>query len=280
MSDGTEIVVGTGLGASLLGDGKSTFVPVLRDDMLPEQRQEVIRDTLVNSLDVPDRLGVMQGELLYEVSKNGYWKEWTYEDDLSGEIKKYDSFEDYTERELEMKGRKAAYLISIYEKFVVQLGIPQETLRGLQWSKAKELVPVIDEDNWNDLLSKLPHMTMKEVKAMVKKLKGVTSGHRESSSEPDEKMLRKSFSLTAEQAENLESALKVASALTASDKDGNNIDLICTDFIAGAAGTGGLEGVLDKIDVIKASLERAFGVTIKIEEIDAERFEKLAEVTA
>jgi len=269
---GTELVKITGVSSEVLGsEAGGTFLPQLSEDMPLDQRKEVIRTSMKKAILVDDRLGLVQGELLYEVAKNGYWKEWTFTDASTGEIRNFKTFDEYVEVELDMKRRKAFYLISIYEKFVVELSLPVEILQSLEWSKAKELIPVINAENWTELLDRIKDMSVKQVIEMAAELKGAKAGTR-ADKEPTTTVTL-SFKLHPEQAENVTNALKVAETMTGSDKPGNQLDLICTDFVAGAVGAG-LEGALGKLDVVIANVERAFGVKLEVKEVDAARFAK------
>lgn len=59
-------------------------------------------------------------------------------------------FQQYIEQELGVKYRKARYLISIYECFS-KLGLDEQRLSAMGWSKAKELVRVVNKDNFDAL---------------------------------------------------------------------------------------------------------------------------------
>jgi len=269
-----EPVVTSGIGAEVVQTGLA-HIPQISSDMTIEDRRDGIRTALKEAVQLPDRLDIMAGELLYEVKENEYWKAWVIEDPDTGEKRPYASFDEYSETELGIKKRKAYYLCSVYEKFVVELGLDREVLKDLEWSKAKELVPVINADNWTELLDKLKSMTFNQVKEMVREMQGKTpKGDGDAGGKDDFKKL--SFLLTDEQLENWNNAFGIAKTMTGSDKPGNCLDLICMDFVAGAADTG-MEGALSKLDENIKHLERAFGVKLDIKEVDSERYAGLAE---
>ncbi len=60
-------------------------------------------------------------------------------------------FEDYIEKELGVKYRKARYLINIYDYFTA-LGIDETKLGQMGWSKAKELVGKATKENFDELV--------------------------------------------------------------------------------------------------------------------------------
>jgi len=159
---------------------------------------------------------------------------------------------------------------------VVELDLPTEVLRDLEWSKAAELTKVINAENADELLSKIGSMSVKEVKDLVRAMQGKTPTTASVSKEKDDDKVNITFKCSPEQAENVKAALELAESMTGSEVPANNIDLICTDFIAGAAG-GGLQGAFSRLDVAVQSLERAFGVKLEVKDHDKERYEKLKE---
>ncbi len=247
---------------------ESTFVPALKKGLTVAQRKDAVRNVLQTSNTMSDRLPLINGEMLYEVHEGRYWDAWTYRED--GKDHEYANFDDYVERELDMKRRKAYYLLDIYKKFVVELKLPVEILRDLSWTKSKEIVKVIDEKNWKTLIPKLHTMTTNEVRDMVKTMQG-KGGAKTAAEEKFDRMI---FALAPDQHNNVQDALRVAQSLTGSQQAGNNLDMIAIDFIAGKIGEGA-EGALGKLDIIIKSIERAFSCTLKVEQVDEEKYAKL-----
>jgi hypothetical protein len=265
-----EPVKTSGVGSALWDNTFS--VPALKSDMPLEQRKQVIRETVKKTINVDDRLGLVQGELLYEVKKNDYWKEWTFDD--KGEPRNYKNFDEYIERELDMNRRKAYYLIDIYETFIVKLALPTSVLSDLEWSKAKELTKIIDKDNWPKLIDRIKTMSVSEVKEMAKELKGIKTSTGTRATSEESTSVRIPFVLAPDQAENVQEALKLAQSLSGSDKAGNNLDLICSEFITSAAGTSGLDGVVSRLDYHIANLKRVYGVDLEIKSVDSSKLGK------
>jgi cell division septum initiation protein DivIVA len=58
----------------------------------------------------------------------------------------YESFQDYTEHELDIKGRKAFFLVQI-AKTVKKLNIPWEDIKEVGWRKTAAISPVLTYDN-------------------------------------------------------------------------------------------------------------------------------------
>lgn len=278
-----ELVLAEGVGLDLWESSKESFLPQLKKEMSLAERKKTIRDCMKEAVQIDDKLNLVAGELLWEASKNGYWKEWEFTDD-KGETRPYASFEEYTENELNMKRRKAFYLIKIYDKFIVELKLSSEELAGLQWSKAREIADVITPDNYKEVIERVSTMPVTAVKDYVKELKGKkpiegdTTGVTEGGGKEPEETVKLNFKLYPEQAENVKNALSIAETMTGSEKPGNQLDLICSEFVAGAVGMG-LEGALAKLELVVKNVERAFGVKLSIEDIDSERYSKMDETS-
>lgn len=250
--------------------------PDLDTKLSPVERADMCRDVLKKTLEIPYKLEVLQGELLYEVTQNKYWRVWnkTFAD---GTSRPYESFDEYVEKELGFRRRKAYDLIDIYKTFIVELGISSEQLKSISWSKARLVTKVVDSHNADEVLKKIENMTVLEIRGMVSVMKETGTSAIKTPTEMDS-LVRVTFQLAPEQAENLAHALEVASTISGSEKPSHNMDLICTDFLSSSF-VGGIEGSLAKLDAIKSSVERAFGVRLEVKEMDTSRFERLNDVT-
>lgn len=254
--------------STMLEESASTFIPSLRADLNAEERKTEIREIAKDAIQVDDRLNLVLGEILHEVSETGYWKDW-----INPETDKFfTTFEEYCETELDLRKSKAYYLKAIYHLFVVELALPLKVLRSLYWSSAKELRHVITKENALDLLDKISDMSVTEVKAMVKAMLApppLIEGEESEATGKDldeEPSVRVSFKFTSSQAENVRNALKVASEMSESSVSSHNLDLICTDFLAGAQG----QTAADRLSVLIASIERTFGVKLEVVSDDDE----------
>jgi len=270
-----ELILARGVGMDIWRDTASTFVPILKADMPLEQRREAVRQVIDQSQQIDDRLNLVAGEMLYEVSVNEYWRGWEFVD-ADGNEREYKNFEEYCVEEANMQKRKAYYLISIYRVFCVDLEIPVDVLRDLEWAKAKELAkgktPVINQDNWEELLEKIKGMSVRQVKEMVKAMRGG-----DTAPSPDrEKFNRLTFNVNDEQLKVVNDALELAGTMSDSDKPGWLLELICADFAASSAGVGKEAGLI-KLDIAKRNLERAFGVKLDIVDVDSERYAGVGE---
>lgn len=270
-----ELIKVSGVASELLAGGLG--ISPISPDLPIEQRRDAIRQSLKEVGAAGEKLGLVEGELLFEVSKNGYWKDYEFTDE-KGEKRKFASFEEYTQTELGMNRRKAFYLIDIYETYVVKLSLPKEVLGDLEWTKARELTKVITAENWSELLDKAKGMTVVQIQEMVKGMKSGTGTAADDGTAPSadagDEMVKVAFKLAPAQHENVMAALALAESMTKSDKKGHNLDLICSDFVASAAGMGA-EGALTKLDLLIKNIERTFGVKLTLSEVDPEKFKDL-----
>ena len=91
----TELVVMDGRSFEVLAaTGDSVFTNALTVGMDPEERKEKVREVLQKAEQFADRLNLVQGELLYEVTNNQYWKDWKFEDKKE-ETRAFTDFKEY-----------------------------------------------------------------------------------------------------------------------------------------------------------------------------------------
>ena len=265
-SESSELVTVEGVTLDIWKDSDSTFVPALKKDMPLADRREAVRHVTQQVTHMKDRLHAVMGEMLYEISVNKYWRDWDYR-----------SFEEYLESECEVSRRTAFYYISVYRTFVIELGIPADEMRELEWSKAKEIVNLVDKDNWKEVIDLVATMSVSEVKDYVSTTRTPdTSKPAKITDEDDPVSKRMSFRLADSQYENIERALEIAKSMSGSDKSGNQLDLICTTFISEAPGVG-VESSIITLDQCIKSLERTFAVKLELKDVDADRYASVSE---
>lgn len=101
----------------------------------PDDRSEIVLNTLseLSKRVVNDFCEI--AELLHEAWEYQYHK-----------TRGYDSFQDYTEAELDIKGRKSFFLVQI-AKTVKKLNIPWDDIKGVGWRKTAVIAPVLNSEN-------------------------------------------------------------------------------------------------------------------------------------
>jgi hypothetical protein len=177
---------------------------------------------------------------LNEVYQGSYYIPWGYS-----------SWKEYVESELQFALRKAQYLVSIQDWFGKMKPEVKAWVQGLGWTKAKELIGIVTDDNAADWKARLEGLTYAEMVAELKGGKGgdetPIDGQAERPTAP-EKPGKKAFALFPEQATNVEAALAKAKSLANTDKEGHALDLICSDFLATNAADDDLFGVLRRLE--------------------------------
>jgi hypothetical protein len=171
-----------------------------------------------------DERFVELGQYLCEVRAKQYWR-----------FENLKSFDEFLEKRFPESRRKAYYLLAIHEHLT---RIPKRQLREVGWTKARELVKVARRDGtefdcapWVHKAKELPKEEFK--REVERYLTGKET-------EPWEIIY---FKLYKSQLAVVERALEIAALMLGSNKSrGYSLEMICADFLAGAAlETGGSE---------------------------------------
>ena len=152
----------------------------------------------------------------------------------------YKSFAEYSEQELGVSSRKAYYLRRIWYTLNIELELEdsvRKRLIALGWAKVREISRVLSAMNaerWATLGETSNYSELEAaIKNYVNEHHGSAKEARESEEGPVEaKVNFERFALVDEQNENVQKALDAAHKLSGSDVKSNNLDLICTDFLA------------------------------------------------
>lgn len=196
-----------------------------------------VRKKVLSLTKTVDESYVEMSRLLFKVHAGSYWSDWGHE-----------SFEDYVKEELGFEERKAKYLVAIWKRLRVDLNVSRKKLERLGWTKAKEILRVVDEKNIDDWLDKAYSMKVSELQKAVKKRLGKKGA--------DEDFHTVNFKLSTEQYENVEEAIEQAKIEADTDKRGHAFDVICTEWKAGKLKP------TEKLPWILKQIERVFGVKL------------------
>ena len=164
------------------------------------------------------------GEYLCEVRAKQYWR-----------LENLNSFDEFLEKRFADSRRKAYYLMTIHEHLT---RVPKPQLREMGWTKARELVKVARKDGaefasctWVHKAKELPR---EEFKREVE---------RHLTGKETEAWEIIYFKLYKSQLPVVERALEIAALMLGSDKSrGYCLEMICADFLAGAALEPGAAG--------------------------------------
>ena len=189
-------------------------------------------------------------ELLWEVFDKNHYLKWGY-----------DKWTDYAERELEMRPRKAQYLVSIWNYFAITHKESPELLakvRPLEWTKVKELIQIVTPENVDEWVATAQRLTLIQLtEACREALQGDSSDGGTGQTGTDrappmsEQIQRMTFAVFPEQKKNIVTALKRAEEMADSDKKGHLLDLICTAFLAENADSKGVFDVLRRFEKMR-----------------------------
>jgi hypothetical protein len=138
-------------------------------------------------------------------------------------------FEEYVEAELNVKYRKAMYLINLYTKFR-ELGVDEKRLTEIGWSKAKELTNYATTANFDDLIEVAKESKNRE--ELVSYLKNSFTGGSQGTGEDQVRKTRVNFVLFADQAETVNRALDVAKEKTGTDNLSQALEYICAEWLS------------------------------------------------
>lgn len=201
-------------------------------------------------LEIRDEIGLRYyelAELLYEVKEGQFYRDWGFE-----------FFKDYLAEEVGYEPRKGEYLRNIYNKWAITLELDMQLLKNVDWSKAKEIVKVVTEDNYYEWLEKAENLTLREIIALVKEARSqLEDGEDPEKGSVGEKFHRVTLSLSEDQFDVYKRALKLAEKTSDSTKSGHNFSLICSDFIASyfEPEEGGAKALIERM---MGELERTF----------------------
>lgn len=209
------------------------------------EKDEEVLPKIKSLLDVVDTNYLDIGRLLWRVNEKNLYQ-----------LGNYESFDEYVENELGFKRRKAKYLVSIWKRLRAELGVKKEKIEKVGWTKAKVILPVVNEENVERWLDKAKVMSVPELAAEVAQARG-----KEEKEKPEEDQY-KTFTvrLAMPQYENVESALSLAQMKTNSDSRAHNLDMICLEYNAGAI--GGTPTDDNALKRFMDTLRSHFGVTL------------------
>jgi hypothetical protein len=272
-----ELVKVSGVGQDVLDGIGGSMLPAFNPSMTLEQRRDTARQILTKTTRINASISIITGEALYETFENEYWKEWTF--DAGGEegIRNFASFAEYAEEELGMSKREADYHKNIYKKCILEIGLPIDAVRDFAWTKLASMYTILTKDNWMDVFEQVKDLSVSETKRFAaeyiakrdgKEVPSSTGTRAESDPDADGKGGKITVNFAPEQLNNFNLAMDIAKSHSGSASLANNIDLIATDFVSMNAGSG-LDGKLNKLDILIGNISRAYGVELVVKSTDS-----------
>lgn len=179
-------------------------------EQLPKLKVEAMLLELNDGVDV--NLFHMGG-LLQRVIDNGWFGE-------------YESFGEYVFETFGFKERKARYLIEIYSSLVTNL-IPYDKVKGLGWTKLKELARFLTKENVDEWVKKVEGLSVSEVKALLAGEKDKD----DTNLKPTSDTVSMNFKLHPDQTSIVESAINLAKVNADTEFDNIALETICAEYV-------------------------------------------------
>ena len=207
-------------------------------EVLPPAQHDDLRREVISAKNASEAAYWRLATALHTVWNESAYQEWGYA-----------SFNDYVDSELDMQRRKAQYLVAIADWFGEQPAQIQDWVKSLGWTKARELVGVVDESNVSEWREVVDGASLREISEAVKAAKSANSeGVNEDTSEDKPKAKR--FMLFEGQMNNVEAALTQAKINAGTEKDGHALDLIWTEYLAGNGALNSLQDYLSRVEQV------------------------------
>ena len=156
--------------------------------------------------------------LLYEAKDEDLFKSWGFEE-----------WHDYVEEEVGLGRRAVNQLIANYATYRVKLGVSTEKLEAIEWTKARDMIKVVDADNVEDWIERAGDMSRRKLIEEVRKYKDKLAGEDQNESPAPRKF--RSFSFDPEQDSTIQSAIDRAMRDLDTDSPSWAIDAICQSFL-------------------------------------------------
>ena len=144
----------------------------------------------------------------------------------------FPSFDDFVYEKYGFQGRKARYLVSIYDNLVTKQ-IPWEKVSGLGWTKLKDLAPILTPENVDEWVAKAEKVTVVELQALIKAQKPAEEG--EKTAKTTDEVVKVTFKLKADQAEIVTQALAKAKGELHTEFDTVALENICAGYVGGTS---------------------------------------------
>lgn len=134
----------------------------------PEARASLVVQHAKNLISSSENSTLGLGEALYEIRANGYWKK---EKDNNGEF--YTKMETLWTEQFGISPVTGYRAIKLYEKLVVELELDVEEISQINMTVWRQVLDVINEENYEEVRAALEGMTSKDAEAFAKNAKRI-----------------------------------------------------------------------------------------------------------
>jgi hypothetical protein len=142
----------------------------------------------------------------------------------------FPSFDDFVVEKYGFQGRKARYLISIYDNLVTKQ-IPWDKVSHLGWTKLKDLATILTPENVDEWVAKAEKVTVLELQALLKA--GTPQGDKEAKTTDD--VVKMTFKLKPDQSDIVTQALAKAKGELHTEFDTVALENICAGYVGGTS---------------------------------------------
>jgi hypothetical protein len=144
----------------------------------------------------------------------------------------FQGFDEFVYEKYGFQGRKARYLISIYDNLVTKQ-IPWDKVSHLGWTKLKDLAPVITPENVDEWVAKAEKCTVLELQALLKA--GQPSEGGEKTAKTTDEVVKMTFKLKPDQSDIVNQALAKAKGELHTEYDTVALENICAGYVGGTS---------------------------------------------
>jgi hypothetical protein len=143
------------------------------------------------------------------------------------------TLDDFVVEKYGFQGRKARYLISIYDNLVTKQ-IPWEKVAHIGWTKLKDLAPILTPDNVDEWVAKAEKLTVVELQALLKAASGQGT---ETTATTTDEVVKMNFKFKPDQADVVQQAIAKAKGELHTEFDTVALENICAGFVGGLSTT-------------------------------------------
>jgi len=196
------------------------------------------------------------GGVLSAIKKNKWYKD-----------EGFDGFPEFVESRFGIHRRKASYLVKLYTD-IAQSGVDWEKVKGIGWTKLKEIAPVLTEDNVESWVAFAMQNTTINIREHIKKIDNpavlVNPGEK-----PASNTSTLTFKVHDDQKSIIVEAIGVAQSQLGTDAKAVALDAICQNFLSGGATPDVAEAPANPPPVPLKDQLLAMGVEDAIDLVDA-----------
>ena len=144
----------------------------------------------------------------------------------------YENFRAFVEAEFGIQYRKAMYVISIYNGLIASQ-VEWEKVKGLGWTKLKELVPVLTPENTDEWVERASGMTVLQIQEAIKAEKAGAPAEEKAKAEST-KVTTLTVKLHEDQKEVILEAIEKAKSEAGTEYPAVALEAVCLQFLSGS----------------------------------------------